>query len=331
MQLPPFEYIRPASLAEGLQLLADRPGDVAVMAGGTDLLLNMKFRLESPKYLLSLNGLTEMQQVEEQPDGSLRIGAGCKLTDLANNRLIRDRYPALHAAIESVGSLHVRNMATIGGNICLETRCWYTNQSETWRETREGCFKTDNQLCHVIKTASKCHALSSTDTGPVLMAMDAVAVVVSADGERRVPMVDFYRDDGIEHTVLKPGEVLAAIVVPPPNGHTVFAKLAQREGLDFAAGTFAAAMTGSSEAPESVRLVMGSIAPEPRLMEDGARILLSEGFTDEAIETVAGAARSALSEVTNLFTPSGYKRRLIRALIKDALLQLRDQAENNNA
>ncbi len=324
MQIPPFEYIRPKSLAEGLQALAEHGDKIAILAGGSDLLINMKFRLDGPEYLLSLSGLPELQQVEELDDGSLRIGAGCKLTNLAHNTLISERYPALHDAIMSVGSRHVRNMGTIGGNICLETRCWYTNQSETWRETREGCFKTDNELCHVIKTASKCHALSSTDTGPMLMALNASVVLVSNAGERVVPMREFYQDDGIDHTVLKTGEVLIAVNVPPPQDRSIFAKLAQREGLDFAAGTFAAAMTGSNEQPESLCLVMGSIAPEPRIMEHVAQILMKDGLTDEAIDAAAAVARQDLSEVTNLYTPSGYKRRLIKALVKDALIELRD-------
>jgi len=327
MQLPQFEYLRPKSLAEGLQALAEHGDNIAVMSGGSDLLINMKFRLDTPAYLISLNGLDELQQVEELADGGLRIGAGCILTNLAKNPLISERYPALHDAIQSVGSRHVRNMGTIGGNICLDTRCWYTNQSETWRETRDGCFKTDNELCHVIKTATKCHALSSTDSGPMLIAMDASVVLVSAAGERTVPMREFYRDDGMNHTVLQQGEVLTAVLLKPPVGRGVFAKLSQREGLDFAAGAFAAVVTGSNEQPESVSLVMGSIAPEPRVMETAQQLLMESGFTDEAIEEAAGGARSALSEVTNLFTPSGYKRRLIRALIKDALIELRDQPE----
>jgi 4-hydroxybenzoyl-CoA reductase subunit beta len=327
MQLPEFEYLRPKSLAEGLQALAEHGDKVAIMSGGSDLLINMKFRLDTPEYLLSLNGVPELQQVEELADGGLRIGAACILTDLAQNPLISERYPALHDAVWSVGSRHVRNVGTLGGNICLDTRCWYTNQSETWRETRSGCFKTDNELCHVIKTATKCHALSSTDGGPMLMALDASVVLASADAERTVPMREFYHDDGMHHTVLKPGEVLIAVLLKPPAGRAVFAKLSQREGLDFAAGAFAAAVTGSNDKPESVSLVMGSIAPEPRVMEKSQQILMESGFTDEAIEQAAAAARSALSEVTNLFTPSGYKRRLIRALVKDALVKLRDQPE----
>ncbi|MCP4001240.1 MAG: hypothetical protein GY727_10045 [Gammaproteobacteria bacterium] len=325
MQLPQFEYIRPKSLAEGLAALAEHGDKIAIMSGGSDLLLNMKFRLEGPAYLLSLNGLSELQQLEKLDDGSLRVGAACTLTHLAEHTIIKECYPALRAAIFVVGSRHVRNMGTIGGNICLETRCWYTNQSKIWRDTREGCFKTDAEQCHVIKSAPKCHALNSTDSGPILMALDASVVLASHTGERIVPMREFYQNDGVEHTVLKPGEVLTAVVLPPAKGRSVFRKLSQREGLDFATGTFAAAVIGSNEQPESVSLVLGSVAPEPRVMPQAEKILLEGGLTDEAIDAAADVARRALLEVTNLFTPTFYKKRLIKVLVKDALLELRDQ------
>jgi 4-hydroxybenzoyl-CoA reductase subunit beta len=325
MQLPQFEYIRPKSLAEGLAALAEHGEKIAIMSGGSDLLLNMKFRLDGPAYLLSLNGLSELQQIEELDDGGLRIGSACTLTTLSENTLIQERYPALRAAIFSVASRHVRNMGTIGGNICLDTRCWYTNQSETWRDTREGCFKTDTEQCHVIKSAPKCHALNSTDSGPILIALDASVVLASHTGERVVAMREFYQNDGVEHTVLKPGEVLTAVILPPAKGRSAFRKLSQREGLDFAAGTFAASVIGSNEKPESVSLVLGAVAPEPRVMSQAEKILLEGGLTDEAIDAAADVAREALSEVTNLYTPTFYKKRLIKALVKNALIELRDQ------
>jgi 4-hydroxybenzoyl-CoA reductase subunit beta len=326
MQLPEFEYIRPKSLAEGLAALAAHGPDATIMSGGSDLLINMKFRLDTPKYLVSFNAVPELQAIEPQADGGLRIGAGCKLTQLAESELLEAQYPALHAAIFSVGSRHVRNAGTIGGNICLDTRCWYTNQSENWRETREGCFKTDSELCHVIKSASVCHAINSSDTAPVLMVLGASVILASVDGEREVPMMEFYNNDGVDHTVLNTGEILVAVVLPPPRGRAIYAKLAQRDGLDFASGTFAAAVHGSNDKPEQVCLVMGSVGPEPKVLTESAQIILDSGLTDESIEAAALAARSSLGEVTNLFTPSGYKRRLVKALVKDALIELRDDS-----
>ena len=325
MQLPQFEYVRPQSLAEGLALLAEHGNKAGIMSGGTDMLMNMKFRLEAPEYLVSLNGLEELKQIEELPDGGLRIGAGCTLTELARNSLLSERFPALRDSVQSVASLHVRNFGTLGGNICLDTRCWYTNQSENWRDTREGCFKTDCDLCHVIKTADKCHALNSSDTAPILMVMEASVILASAAGEREVNMLEFYQDDGIEHTVLQPGEIVIAVIVHPVTARTVYAKLAQREGLDFAAGSFAAAIGGRNDNVEEARLVMGSVGPEPKRLTDSERILVESGLTDDAIEAAVQSARPALGEVTNLYSPSGYKRRLVRAMVREALQELREQ------
>ena len=325
MQLPPFEYVKPQTLAEGLDLLAEHGDKAGIMSGGTDMLMNMKFRLEMPEYLISLSGLDELKQIEQLPDGGLRIGAGCTLTELAQHPLLSERFPALRDSIQSVASLHVRNFGTLGGNVCLDTRCWYTNQSENWRDTREGCFKTDCDFCHVIKTADKCHALNSSDTAPILMVMEASVVIASAVGEREVNMLDFYQNDGVEHTVLKPGEIVIAIIVHPVTARTIYAKLAQREGLDFASGSFAAAINGSNDKGKEARLVMGSVGPEPKRLADSERILIESGLTDDAIEAAAQSARPALGEVTNLYTPSGYKRRLVRTMVREALQELRAQ------
>ncbi len=331
MQLPRFEYIRPKNLAEGLAALAEHGDKAVIMSGGSDLLLNMKYRLTTPDVLVSLSDIAELQTVEELTDGSLRIGAGCTLTALAGNAMLGGRYPALHDAIYSVGSRHVRNVGTLGGNLCLDTRCWYTNQSEQWRCSREGCLKTDSDICHAIKSADRCHAINSSDTAPVLIALDAEVILAGPDGERQLPLLDFYRDDGVEHTVRRPDEVLVAVIIPPVSGHAVFAKLAQRVGLDFAAGSFAAFAAGDGAKPDAIRLVIGSVAAMPKVLAESERLLTESGLTDDAIENAALAARQSLGELTSLFTPAGYKRRLIKTLVRDALLELREQMDTGLA
>lgn len=331
MQLPRFEYVRAKNLADGLAALAEHGADAKVMSGGSDLLINMKFRLDTPKVLISLNGVSELQEIKTLPDGGLRIGGGCKLTELVENPLIAAHSPALRDALYAVGSKHIRNIGTIGGNLCLDTRCWYTNQSEHWREKRDGCFKTGPDLCHVIKTASRCHAINSSDSAPLLIAIGASVTLASQAGERQIPLIDFYRDDGVRHTVLEAGELLIAVTVPRFDGRAIFAKLAQREGLDFAAGTFAAAVTGPDDRPESVRLVMNSMGAAPKVLIAAEQILKKSGLTDEGIEEAALAARGTMGEITNLFTPSGYKRRLVKALIRDALVELRNQPAGHEA
>jgi 4-hydroxybenzoyl-CoA reductase subunit beta len=315
MQLPPFEYLQPASLQEASGWLCEP--DTAVVAGGSDLLVNMKLGLATPRRLVSVLGLPGMQTISADPDGSLRIGAGCYLTDLLHHRMLCQRYPALAAAVRAVGSQHVRNMGTLGGNLCLPTRCWYTNQSDEWRESRQPCFKTDGELCHVIKSSARCHALNSSDTAPALIALGATLTLVRHEDRREVGLTDFYADDGVDFMRLRPGEILTEIRVPPPAGVAAFIKVAQRNGLDYAAGTIAGWYDG-----QAARLVLGSIASRPLLLLKAAAIATEGGLSQKCIEAAADAARTDLGEVSNLFSPPGYKRRLARSLVRRVLEEL---------
>lgn len=319
MQLPRFEYLRPDNLAEGLAILAERGADAKVLSGGSDLLINMKFRLDTPRFLVSFNGVPELQAIEELPDGGLRIGAGCKLTDLLQHETVTGNYPALADAIRAVGSQHVRNMGTLGGNLCLPTRCWYTNQSEQWRESRQPCFKTDGELCHVIKSSARCHSLNSSDTAPALIALGASVTLASRDGTRELPVADLYFDDGVDYMTMRPGEILTEIHLPPPTGVSAFIKVAQRNGLDYAAGTIAGWFDGAA-----ARLVLGSIGSHPVSLPKAADLVVAGGLGTKTIDAAADAARADLGEVSNLFSPPGYKRRLARSLVRRVLEQLAD-------
>ena len=174
MLLPDHQYLTVESLSDCLKTLREKGDRTQVVAGGTDVIFNMRLKLFEPDIALSIRRVSELQQVEELPDGRLRIGAGCRLVDLAENPLINDGYPAFADSVRAVASAHVRNIATLGGNICLKTRCWYTNNSEQWRNGVESCFKTDGELCHVIKSSSLCHAINNADTPLPLIALGAV-------------------------------------------------------------------------------------------------------------------------------------------------------------
>jgi 4-hydroxybenzoyl-CoA reductase subunit beta len=325
VQLPPFEYHRPASLDEALATLDRIGSSAAVLGGGTDLLINLKLRLETAGTLLSVRELPELAGVSVDAAGTLRIGAGERLTDLATHPLILARHPGLAQAIRAVGSQHVRNMATLGGNLCLPTRCWYTNQSENWRGSQIPCWKTEGQVCHVIKTAPNCRAIHSADSVPALIALDARVLLRSSQGERELRLADFYRDDGIENNALAPGELITAVLVPPVRARSVFVKAAARTGLDYGYATLAGALTGSNRAPKSLVLVAGSVGTVPLVLHNSAQIVLAQGLTEAGIEAAADAAREDLGELTNLFTPPGYKKRLVRGLVRRVLHELRRQ------
>lgn len=325
MQLPPFEYHRPASLDEALATLDRLGSTAAVLGGGTDLLINLKLRLETPAALLGVRELPELAGVSVDAAGTLRIGAGERLTDLAVHPLILARHPGLAQAIRAVGSQHVRNMATLGGNLCLPTRCWYTNQSENWRGSQIPCWKTEGQVCHVIKTAPNCRAIHSADSVPALITLDARVLLRSSRGERELRLADFYRDDGIENNALLPGELITAVLIPPGRARSVFVKAAARTGLDYGYATLAGALTGSNRAPKSLLLVAGSVGTLPLVLRKPAQIILAQGLTEASIEAAADAVREDLGEVTNLFTPPGYKKRLVRGLVRRVLHELRRQ------
>lgn len=324
MLLPAHEFVKPASLADGLRALGKAGAAAKILAGGTDVIFNMRGRLFAPEVLLSIRDLDELKGVTELADGSLRIGAASRLTDLEAEPAIQRRYPALIEAFRSVASRHVRNMATLGGNLCLDTRCWYTNQTQEWRTAKGPCLKTGSQDCHVIRSATTCVALNNADTPPALIALDACVTLARSGGERTIPLQEFYRPDGVNHTVRAPDEILTAVTVPPTADRFVFIKDAARQGIDFSYGSIAARADGAGERATRVRLVVGSLSSAPILLTKAAAILQDAGLTDAAIEAAADSMREELGALNNLYTPASYKRELAKALVKRALARLRE-------
>ncbi len=322
MLLPDHEFRKPASLSEGLAALRSVDGEIRLLGGGTDVIFNMRGRLFQPDVLLSLKDLPELQLVEELDGGALRLGAGCRLSDLERHPAV-GKHPGLVAGIRAVASRHVRNMATLGGNLCLDTRCWSTNQTAEWRTAKGPCLKTGEPVCHAIKTSPICVALNASDTAPALIALDAVVTLVDADGQRDLPLDEFYTDDGVEHTVRRADEILQAVTVPPP-GDTramTYIKETARKGNDFAYGTIAARIATDGR----VRLCIGSLATRPAQLRVPAQIVAEQGLGDAAIDAAVDATRDELGALTNLYTPAAYKSVLARGLVRRALTQLREQ------
>jgi xanthine dehydrogenase YagS FAD-binding subunit len=322
MHLPTFEYLKPDSIAEAVRMLGQSQGRAAILAGGTDLMASMGQRLNVPEQLISIRGLSGLRGVEVHDDGGVRIAAGTTLTDLVDHPGLADALPMFHQAVRSVASVHVRNMATLGGNLALPTRCWYTNQTETWRNAREGCFKTDREQCHVLASSHRCVATSSADTVPALIALNAAITAASIRGEREIPLASFYRDDGAVPTVLEKDELIASIRVPAMTGRGAFVKVTPREGIDFGLGNIAVVLNGTNEDVRSARIVVNAIGSHPMRLIAAEAALCEQGLTTDGIETATQVARYDLGEITNLWTPAGYKRRLVRTLLRRALQQV---------
>ncbi len=324
MHLPSFEYLKPDSVAAAVRMLDEADGRAAILAGGTDLMASMGQRLSTPERLISIRDLPELQGVTLLADGGARIAAGTTLTDLVDHDGLAARLPMFHKAVRSVASVHVRNMATLGGNLALPTRCWYTNQTETWRNARAGCFKTDVEQCHVLASSDRCVATSSADTVPALIALNASITAVSQHGERHIALGDFYRDDGAVPTVLDQDELITAIHIPGFSGRSAFLKVTPREGIDFGLGNIAVVAGGTNERPESVRIIVNSLGSHPMRLRAAEAALLEQGLSDHGIDVAMHVARQDLGEITNLWTPAGYKRRLVRTLLRRALVGIRD-------
>ena len=331
MLLPEHTLHKPADLDECLQALAalsdakaERLSKVQLIAGGTDVIFNMRLKFFQPDNLISVRRLAELQRVEELENGGLRVGAGCRLVDLADDPRIQERFPAFKQALDAVASAHVRNMGTLGGNICLETRCWYTNNSDEWREGRKGCFKTDCEQCHVIPSSEQCHAINNADTPPALIALGAVLTLQSVRGRREVPIAEFYRPDGIEHMDLQADEILTHVTLPSCHQRNLFLKYTPRKGMDFSLGALAVACDGSGDKADNVVIVLGSISSSPIQLDKPCRILEAEGLGDTAIENAIDHMRDELGEVTNLYGRATYKKQIAKTLVRRALAQIRE-------
>ncbi len=325
MLLPEHDFIKPRSLAEGLAVLRDAPPGVRLLGGGTDVVFNMRCRLMTPDTVLSLKDLPELQGVDSLPDGSLRLGAASRLTDLVAEPVLRQRYPALVRAFRAVASRHVRNLATLGGNLCLDTRCWFTNQTKEWRDAKGPCLKTGVDACHAIQGSPVCVALNNADSPPALIALDATVTLASARGERTLPLRDFYRDDGIRHTVLEPDEILTEVTIPSCTDRLVFLKETARQGMDFSYGTIAVRADGAGARATRLRIILGSLTTSPRDLTTAAERLAALGLGDDGLQAALATLRDALGPLTNLYSPAAYKRELAKILLRKAVVELRHQ------
>ena len=324
MRLPRFEYLKPASIEECVNTLGKYGKKARILAGGTDILINMKYRVVQPEIVIGIKSIPDLCSISTDNKGNTSIGACVTLSDLVSNKPLANEFPVFNLAVKAVASKHIRNMASIGGNICLDTRCWYYNKSKLWRDTKEICHKLEGRQCHAIKGSERCHAINSSDTAPVLIALDARVSVVKKGHQRSIPIREFFKDNGAQPTVLEPEEIVTALVIPKSNSssRTTFIKVTTRKGLDFAMGSIAAKAQENGDGFTDLRLVVGSIASAPIILKKAAQVILDVGLTEAAIEKAALTARSELGMLSNLFTSAGYKRHLVEVLVKRALTEL---------
>jgi 4-hydroxybenzoyl-CoA reductase subunit beta len=330
MSLPGFQLLRPRNLDEAVGLLAKYPGDVKVIAGGTDLLPSMKQKLFTPPYILDLRGVRELQGISQLQDGSFIIGALTPLAALELSPLIRRNFRVLHEAVKTVASPVIRHMGTLGGNICLDTRCLWYNQSLQWRKSCGFCLKKDGDLCHVAPGGKFCWATFSGDTPPALLCLDAQIEIAGPAGTRRVPLHDFYINDGIVRLHLAPDEIVTRVFLPVSSSgwHGSYQKLRVRGSIDYPLAGVAVALRVEPRSGriEDARVAITAVNPAPHLVKDAGAHLVGYTADDTIAEKIGDlAARTAKPLTTSALTPE-YRREMVRVFAKRAVLAAANSA-----
>jgi 4-hydroxybenzoyl-CoA reductase subunit beta len=295
-----------------------------LMAGGTDVLVNIKHRLFTPEVIIGIRALPELHHRSRTPDGWMNVGASIRLSTLETDDEIAGLYPALAQAARLISVPQVRAVATLGGNICLDTRCNYYNQSQEWRRAIGFCMKKDSPICRVAPGGDRCWAVASADTVPVLICLRAEVTVASATGVRRVPVESLYRDDGLLPLTLQFGEVVTQIHIPSPDTwETVYAKFRLRQSFDFPLVGVAVSLA-RSEAGEvtDARIALTAVASLPERATGAERALIGKPVSEE---TIAAAGQAVFRQAKPMDNTAGsifHRKRMGRVLLERSLRQI---------
>jgi 4-hydroxybenzoyl-CoA reductase subunit beta len=339
MRAPAIRYTSARTVAEAAAALADHGSEASLLAGGTDLVPNLKRRQQRPRVVVGIRRVPELSRLTADRDAA--IGACVTLADIAADKRIAARFRALHRAAVQVATPLIRNMGTIGGNLCLDTRCTYYDQGYEWRKAIGFCMKApgpravavpeplpaSGAICWVAPGSPRCLAVSSTDGAPALIALGArVALASRATGEREIPVEDLYADDGMRFLSKREDEVLTEVRIPAAAASlkSTYLKLRRRGSFDFPILSVAAALrTGKGGAVEEARLVLGAVASRPVLVPEAATLLLGRPLTDDAIDAIAQAAMRHAHPLDNTDLALAWRKKMVRTYVTAALRELR--------
>ena len=330
LRLPTFEFLEPKSVEEAVRMHREAGETAMFVAGGTDLYPNMKRRHQEPGTVVSLaavKDLSEEPTVRREGDTEfVAIGANVSLTAVASNELVRSRYPALAHAAKSVSTPALRNMGTLGGNLCLDTRCNYYNQSFEWRKSIDFCMKKDGAICWVAPKSPRCWAVNSSDTAPVMIALGADFVLVGPDGERVVAANDFYKDDGIDYLNKSPGEILKEIRLPTyKNSSDTYLKLRRRGAFDFPVLGVAVWTSWEGDKVTEARIVLGAVASYPRIVPEAAAAIRGTSLDDDSISAAAAAAFKPAKPMDNTDLGLSWRKQMTKIYVGRALKNILGQ------
>ena len=293
------------------------------VAGGSDLLPKMKRRQIEPTHLVGLRGLPELAGIFREPDASLRVGAGETLATICADPEVATSAPALAAAARSVSTPQLRASGTLGGNVLVDTRCNYYDQTYEWRRGLGFCFKKDGDVCPLAPGGHRCWSVSSSDTVPVLIALEASATLTGPTGTRTVRLEDLYQDDGLAPVRKERAEILTSILVPPAGGlRATYWKLRRRESFDFPILGVAAALDLRDGVVDRARIVLGAVASRPVRATAAEDLLTGRPLTAETIEEAARLAASPARPLDNTDLEHYWRKRMTRVYVRRALRQL---------
>lgn len=326
LRLPKFELATPATLSEAIALLAEAGPDAQIIAGGTDLVPNLKHELFTPDVVVSLQKIPELAGIRAEASGWLRIGAMTTLADVAASELVRERAPVLAQAASLVAGPQLRTMGTLGGNVMLDTRCQWYNQTHFWRQALGFCLKKDGTACHVVAGGSKCVAAASNDTAPALMTLGAELAFEGPNGRRVLPIDDFWIADGTYNKKREPGEILVEVRVPPRGaGHRgAYGKLRDRGSIDFPLlGVAVRLELGAQNEITDVDVVLTALQARPVRVKKLAEVLrgvrADSAAFDEAARACAELAHKQVHPLPNIPGDPDYRREMVPVYVRRTL------------
>ncbi len=314
MSLPIFDVYIPASLREAVQFLSENVQDTKIVAGGTDLIPSLKQKLFEPRFLLDIKPLQELHGIHETPDGGIRIGALTTISEMVYDPILNRHFTVLQQAAATVAGPSLRNVGTLGGNICLDTRCYWYNQSYFWRQSCGFCLKKDGSLCHVAPGSKTCWAVYSGDTAAALLTLDARLKLVSADGERLVSLVDFFVNDGMIRNRMEPDEILCEVLIPGKvrDYQGAYEKYRIRGSVDYPLAGVSVAMNVSNGSAEDLRIALTAVNPLPVLLKDPLSLLRNASELQKLAQRTAKPLKTSASTME-------YRRHMIGIMLKRAL------------
>ena len=320
MRLPTFEYREPPTLEEALTILAENQGETRVLAGGTDLIPLMRYGLEVPSTIVSLKNVTELKGIILQ-DQEIFIGAMTSLADLVSSPLIRDLFFALHQAAEAVAAPPIWNVATLGGNLCQDSRCLYYNQSKAWRLERPSCLKAGGKVCHAVPQGKKCFSVYSGDLAPALMALRGRVSVKKKNQSRIIPLQDLFSGNALAPLTLAQDELVTGVLLPRPGPRdgSSFLKMRVRSAVDYPLLSAAASLTlAAGGAIEKADLVLGAVGPTPVVVPID-RLYAGKKIDAVNQDTLRECVRPGTQLVDNLALPGSYRRSMLPVVAQKAI------------